>query len=57
VDDILALIGELREGGYRAWSIRAILTPFSRLFSHAVRRDVIAASPISKLDRSERPAV
>jgi integrase len=57
VDDILALIGELREGGYTAWSIRSILTPLSRLFSHAVRRDVIAASPISKLDRSERPAV
>jgi integrase len=57
VDDILALIGELRESGYSGWSIRSILTPLSRLFSHAVRRDVIAASPISKLDRSERPAV
>ena len=57
VDDILGLIGELRESGYSAWSIRSILTPLSRLFSHAVRRDVIAASPISKLDRSERPAV
>lgn len=57
VDDILALIGELREGGYSGWSIRSILTPLSRLFSHAVRRDVIPASPISKLDRSERPTV
>ena len=27
VDDILALIGELREGGYSGWSIRSILTP------------------------------
>jgi integrase len=57
VDDILAMIGELREGGYSAWSIRSILTPLSRLFSHAVRRDVIAVSPISKLDRTERPSV
>ncbi|MGZ4391164.1 MAG: tyrosine-type recombinase/integrase [Gaiellaceae bacterium] len=57
VDDVLALIGELRESGYSGWSIRSILTPLSRLFSHAVRRDLIAASPISKLDRSERPAV
>lgn len=57
VDDILALIGDLREGGYSGWSIRSVLTPLSRLFSHAVRRDVIAASPISKLDRSERPTV
>ncbi len=57
VDDILTLIAELREGGYSGWSIRSILTPLSRLFSHAVRRDVVAASPISKLDRSERPAV
>src|SRR3954452_5199021 len=57
VDDILALIGDLREGGYSGWSIRSILPPLSRLFSHAVRRDVVAASPISKLDRSERPAV
>jgi integrase len=57
VDDILALIGDLRESGYSGWSIRSILTPLSRLFSHAVRRDVIAASPISKLDRTERPTV
>jgi integrase len=57
VDDVLRLIGELREAGYSGWSIRSILTPLSRLFSHAVRRDVVAVSPISKLDRSERPAV
>lgn len=57
VDDVLALIGDLRERGYSGWSIRSVITPLSRLLSHAVRRDVIAASPISKLDRSERPAV
>jgi integrase len=57
VDDVLALISDLRNAGYTGWSIRSILTPFSRLLSHAVRRDVILVSPISKLDRTERPAV
>jgi Phage integrase, N-terminal SAM-like domain len=55
VDDILGLIGELREKGLSGGSIRSMLTPLSRLFSHAVRRDVIAVNPISKLDRTERP--
>jgi integrase len=55
VDDILGLIGCLREKGLAGGSIRSILTPLSRLFSHAARRDVIAANPISKLDRTERP--
>ena len=45
VDDLLALIGDLRESGYSAWSIRSILTPLSRLVSHAVRREVIAVQP------------
>jgi integrase len=55
VDDILGLIGVLREKGLAGGSIRSMLTPLSRLFSHAARRDVIAANPISKLDRTERP--
>ena len=57
VDDVLALIGGLRESGYSGWTIRSILTPLSRMLSHAVRRDLIRVSPISKLDRTERPAV
>jgi integrase len=57
IDDVLALIGDLRERGYSGWSIRSIFTPLSRVFSDAVRRDVIAASPLSKLDRTERPSV
>ena len=51
VDDVLGLIRALREAGYSGWTIRSILCPLSRLFSHAVRRDVIAISPVSKLDR------
>ena len=56
-DDVLALIAELHAAGYTGWTIRTILTPLSRLLSHAVRRGVIASSPISRLDRTERPAV
>jgi len=56
-DDILELIAELQAAGYTGWTIRTILTPLSRLLSHAVRRGVIASSPISRLDRTERPAV
>lgn len=55
VDDILELIRTLREKGLSGASIRSMLTPLSRLFSHAVRRNVLAANPISKLDRTERP--
>jgi integrase len=57
VDDILGLIRSLRERGYSAWSIRSVVTPLSRLLNHAVRRDLIPVSPMSKLDRTERPAV
>lgn len=53
VDDILALISELRENGYSGWSIRSILTPLSGLFSHAVRRDLIAAQ--SRVQIIENP--
>jgi integrase len=55
VDDILGLIGDLRRRGYSGATVVAILTPLSRLFGHAVRRGLIEANPVSKLDRSERP--
>jgi integrase len=57
VDDILALISDLRKHGYSGTTIAATLTPLSRLFTHAVRRGVIEVNPVSKLDRSERPRV
>jgi integrase len=57
VDDVLSLIANLKQQGYTGWTIRTVLTPLSRVFSHAVRRGVISASPISKLDRTERPTV
>jgi integrase len=57
VDDILALISDLRKQGYSGTTIAATLTPLSRLFGHAVRRVLIEVNPVSKLDRSERPRV
>lgn len=56
-DDLLQLIRELRGQGYTGWTIRTILTPLSRLLSHAVRRGVIPVNPMNNLDRTERPAV
>jgi integrase len=57
VDDILALISDLRKRGYSGTTIATTLTPLSRLFAHAVRRGLIEVNPVSKLDRSERPRV
>lgn len=57
VEDLLLLIDKLRSAGYTAWTIRTALTPLSRLLNHAVRRGVIAVSPMNRLDRTERPAV
>jgi len=57
VEDVLELIDVLRSKGYTGWTIRTVLTPLSRLLNHAVRRGAIAANPITRLDRTERPAV
>jgi integrase len=57
VDDILALIADLRKQGYSGTTIATTLTPLSRIFVTAVRRGLIEVNPVSKLDRSERPRV
>jgi integrase len=57
VDDILILIGELRERGYAGWTVQSILKPLSRVFAHAQRGGLIAVNPISQLERRERPRV
>jgi integrase len=57
VDDVLTLISDLRKQGYSGTTIAVTLTPLSRLFAHAVRRGLMEANPVSKLDRSERPRV
>jgi integrase len=55
LDEILRLISDMRSGGYSGSTIRATLTPLSRLFAQAVRRGLIPVNPIGQLDRSERP--
>jgi integrase len=55
VEDILRMLGDLRKRGYASTTIAATLTPLARMFGHAVRRGLIEANPVSKLDRSERP--
>jgi integrase len=57
VDDILALISDLRTRGYSGTTIALTLTPLSRLLANAVRRGLIDSNPLSKLDRSERPRI
>jgi integrase len=57
IDEVLALITDLRKQGYTGTTIATTLTPLSRLFAHAVRRGLIEVNPVSKLDRSERPRV
>jgi integrase len=57
VDDVLDLIRDLRRRSYSDTTITTVLTPLSRLFTHAVRRGLIEVNPISKLDRCERPRV
>lgn len=57
VDDILGLIGDLREYGYAGWTIHSILKPLSRMLGDAQRRGLIAVNPISQLERRERPRV
>lgn len=57
VDDIAQLIEEKRAAGYKAWTIRGMLTPTGRIFDFAIRRLGWAGqNPVRLLDRSERPA-
>lgn len=55
-DDVARLIGEMREAGYAAWTVRGVLVPLSRMLGTAVRRQMIPANPVKLLDRGERPA-
>lgn len=54
-DHVAVLIADMREAGYRAWTIRGVLTPLGRVFAHAARRGLVAENPVSRLERGERP--
>jgi integrase len=55
IDDVAALVTRMQRDGKKAWTIRAMLTPLSRVFASAVRRGVVSANPVRGLDKSERP--
>ena len=54
-DDVTALIGAMQAQGKAPWTIRAVLTPLSRVMSYAVRQGWLAGNPVRRLERGERP--
>jgi len=55
IDDVARLVSKMKAEGKKAWTIRAVLTPLSRMMSHAVRGGLAASNPVRGLDKSERP--
>ena len=55
-EDVLALIASLRGKGKAENTIRNVLRPLSGLLAYAVRRGQLAANPVARLERSERPS-
>lgn len=56
-DDVALLVAEMRTAGKSGWTIRGALTPLGRIFGYAVRRGLIGANPMARLERGERPSV
>jgi integrase len=57
VDDVARLVVELEQEGKKPWTIRGVLTVLGRLFGSAERRGLIAANPVRRLEKGERPKV
>jgi integrase len=61
-EDVTELIAAMRKPakgrpqGYAPWTIRAVLTPLSRVLGYAVKRGMLARNPVRELERGERPA-
>lgn len=55
IDDVARLVSTMKARGLKAWTIRAALTPLSRMMNHAVRGGLASANPVRGLDKSERP--
>jgi integrase len=55
VEDIAALISDLRRRGYSGATVSCVVVPLSRVLAHAARRGLIETNPFAKLERSERP--
>lgn len=56
-DDVSDLIAEMVAAGYKPWTVRAVLTPLSRILGNATRRGTIGSNPVKRLERGERPGV
>lgn len=56
-EDVAYLIADMRERGYKGWTIRGTLTPFGRTLAYATRRGLIGHNPMQRLERGERPKV
>jgi integrase len=57
VDDVARVVAELERDGYAGWTIRANLTVLGRVLGAAERRGIIAANPVRRLEKAERPRV
>lgn len=61
VDDVANLVAAMKQPskenpkGLKAWTIRGVLTPLSRIFRTAERRGLVSSNPVRGLDKSERP--
>jgi integrase len=55
VNDVADLVVDLRRRGLKAWTIRGMLTPLSRLFAYALREGLVMSNPVKALDKTERP--
>ncbi|MEP6978008.1 MAG: tyrosine-type recombinase/integrase [Thermoleophilia bacterium] len=56
VEDVLDLIGQMREGGSAGATIKGTLGVVSRMFSSRPGRALTASNPIAELEKKERPA-
>jgi integrase len=55
IDDVAALVAGMKRKGYKAWTIKGVLTPFGGIMGAAVRRGFVNSNPVKGLTRSERP--
>ena len=56
-DDVAELVTSMLHEGSSPWTVRATLTPLSRVFGYAARRGLIASNPVRRLEKGERPRV
>jgi len=56
-DDVATIISDMQRRGFKAWTIRGVLTALGRVLASATRSGLIAANPVRQLDRGERPRV